>query len=112
MIGNYIRKKRNEMFLSQKDFAKKVGVSSGYIGLIESNKRKIGKKKIQNFAKAIGVKCEEIQKYNKIENTINRTDKGIYEQKQEINILIGRMQESIIYLEKARDILDTMSENI
>ena len=117
MIGVFIKEKRNNLCLTQKELAKEIGVTQGYINLIELNKRKIGKKKINDFAKALNVSREELEKHNIIENdkySNNETQKAkkkINRQKLEMDILIQKMKESLEYLEKARETLDTICED-
>jgi XRE family transcriptional regulator, fatty acid utilization regulator len=52
-IGHRIRKRRQELSLSQTRLAAKVGISSSYLNLIEHNKRAIGGRLLLRIAEAI-----------------------------------------------------------
>ena len=117
MIGIFVKEKRNKLCLTQKELAKEIGVTQSYINLIELDKRKIGKKKIKDFAKVLNVSKEELEKNNNIEvnkyknNETQQARKKINRQKLEMDILIQKMRESLDYLEKARETLDTICED-
>ena len=64
MIGDYIILRRRELGLKRKDLAEKLNISYCYLNLIETNKRKIGKKMIPKLAKALEVSKKEIEYHN------------------------------------------------
>lgn len=54
-LGERLKELRNEAKLSQKDLAKKLGLSSSTIGMIESGKREGNKETIQKIANFLGL---------------------------------------------------------
>lgn len=106
MIGEYIKRKREEMGLTQRGFAKQIGVSVSSISLIEMNRRKIGKDKIEDFAKILGVQKDEIIKNNIIPHSIEKERKNqqkVLKVYNELDTLIKETEETLMYLKKARD---------
>lgn len=116
MIGEYIKNKRQKLCLTQKQLASKVRVSQSYINLIETNKRKINYKKIEDFAKVLNVSKTEIEKNNEIlvikkeDEKVLKAKKRINKQKLELDLLIQNTEETLIFLKKARENLETISE--
>jgi len=72
MLGDNIKKLREERGLDQEDVAKAAGVSVAYISLIESNKRQNPSTKVlAKIANVLGVSVEELFKdINDINNDI------------------------------------------
>lgn len=117
LLADFIKEKRQELNLTQKQLAKIIGVSQSYINLIELGNRKIGKNKIDDFAKALNVSRTTIEKYNNIQVYTYNYDKRMIAKKQiekrklELDILITKTENTLQYLKKAREILD-MEVNI
>jgi XRE family transcriptional regulator, fatty acid utilization regulator len=53
LVGQRIRKRRQELALSQAGLAERIGISASYLNLIEHNKRSIGGKLLHRIAAAI-----------------------------------------------------------
>lgn len=113
LLSDFIKEKRQELNLTQKQLAKIIGVSQSYINLIELGNRKIGKNKIDDFAKALGVTKEKIIEVNKIQTYTYNYDKRAMARKQvdkrimELDILINKTEKTLQYLKNAREILST-----
>lgn len=116
MLADFIKEKRQELNLTQKQLAKIIGVSQSYINLIELGNRKIGKNKIDDFAKALGVTRRKIIANNTLHNYTYNYDKRAMARKQvdkrklELDILINKTEKTLEYLKRAREILDTEVE--
>ena len=108
MIGDFVKRKRNDLGLTQRELAETIDITQSYINLIELNRRKIGKKKLEDFAKALRVSRKELEKNNYIDEVQDKEDieKGIFENKQELDTLIQKMEESLAYLKKAKELLE------
>ena len=113
LLADFIKEKRQELNLTQKRLAKIIGVSQSYIHLIELGNRKIGKNKIDDFAKALGVTKEKIIEVNKIQTYTYNYDKRAMARKQvdkrimELDILINKTEKTLQYLKNAREVLST-----
>ena len=113
LLADFIKEKRQELNLTQKQLAKIIGVSQSYINLIELGNRKIGKNKIGDFAKALGVTKEKIIEVNKIQTYTYNYDKRAMARKQvdkrimELDILINKTEKTLQYLKNAREVLST-----
>lgn len=113
LLADFIKEKRQELNLTQKQLAKIIGVSQSYINLIELGNRKIGKNKIDDFAKALGVTKEKIIEVNKIQTYTYNYDKRAMARKQvdkrimELDILINKTEKTLQYLKNAREVLST-----
>ena len=113
LLADFIKEKRQELNLTQKRLAKIIGVSQSYINLIELGNRKIGKNKIDDFAKALGVTKEKIIEVNKIQTYTYNYDKRAMARKQvdkrimELDILINKTEKTLQYLKNAREVLST-----
>lgn len=107
MIGDYIILKRKELNIKRKDLAEELGVTYNYLNLIETNKRKVGKKQIPKLAKALGVTEEELIFYNtnSNENGYKMQKRLIKKQIESINIQIAKLDTDRLLLEKERDFL-------
>lgn len=109
MIGDYVKEKRNILGYTQKELAEKVGVTQSYVNLIELNKRKIGKKKIDDFAKILEISSKELQEKNNIgdfaysKDITEQTKTKFNRRRAELNILIERTKKTLELLERARD---------
>lgn len=106
MIGEYLKDKREKMGLNQKDFAKELGLSLSSISLLELNKRRIGKNKIDDFARVLGVTKDEIIANNIIPHTIEKEKKNqakVFKVCNDLDELIKATEETLVYLKKARD---------
>lgn len=106
MIGEYIKDKREKMGLTQRDFAKQIGVSLSSISLIEKNQRRIGKNKIEDFARALETTKDEIIANNIIPHTIEKEKKNqakVFKVCNDLDELIKATEETLVYLKKARD---------
>ena len=116
MLADFIKEKRQELNLTQKQLAKIIGVSQSYINLLEIGNRTIGKNKIDDFAKALGVTRKKIIENNKIQTYTYNYDKRAMARKQvdkrklELDILINKTEKTLEYLKRARKILDTEVE--
>lgn len=112
LLAEFLKKKREQLNLTQKQLAKIIGVSQSYINMIEVGNRKIGKNKIEDFAKALNVSKATIEKYNNIQVYTYNYDKRVMAKKQiekrklELDILIIKTENTLQYLKKARKILD------
>lgn len=113
LLSDFIKEKRQELNLTQKQLAKIIGVSQSYINLIELGNRKIGKNKIDDFAKALGVTRRKIIANNTLQNYTYNYDKRAMARKQvdkrimELDILINKTEKTLQYLKNAREILST-----
>lgn len=106
MIGEYIKDKREKMGLTQRDFAKQIGISLSSISLIEKNKRRIGKNKIEDFARVLETTKDEIIANNIIPHTIEKERKNqakVFKVCNDLDELIKATEETLVYLKKARD---------
>lgn len=75
MLGDNIKKLREERGLDQEDVAKAAGVSVAYISLIESNKRQNPSTKVlAKIANVLGVSVEELFKDINNDTTDNNKD--------------------------------------
>ena len=116
MLADFIKEKRQELNLTQKQLAKIIGVSQSYINMLEIGNRRIGKNKIDDFAKALGVTRKKIIENNKIQTYTYNYDKRAMARKQvdkrklELDILINKTEKTLEYLKRAREILDTEVE--
>lgn len=112
LLADFIKQKREQLNLTQKQLAKNIGVSQSYINMIEIGNRKIGKNKIDDFAKALGIKKNTLEKYNEIQIYNYEYDKRAMAHKQiekrklELDILINKTENTLQYLRKAREVLD------
>ncbi|EQC1537798.1 helix-turn-helix domain-containing protein [Clostridium botulinum] len=75
-LGERLKELRNEAKLSQKDLAKKLGLSSSTVGMIESGKRKGNKETIQKIANFFEVSIDylygnDIEEITKTESLID-----------------------------------------
>ena len=119
MIGEYLKEKREKMGLNQRDFAKELNISLSSVSLLELNKRRIGKNKIDDFAKVLGVTKDEIIANNIIPHSIEKEKKNqekVLKVCNDLDELIKTTEETLVYLEKARDSMkfaniDTESED-
>ena len=108
MLGEYIKEKRERMCLTQKALAKKLDVSLSYVGLIEMNKRRIGKNKIEDFARVLNVSKNELIKNNIIPTVIKKEEKNQKKVSKicgDLDVLIAKTEETLIYLKKAKESL-------
>lgn len=107
MIGDYIILRRKELGLKRKDLAEKLNISYCYLNLIETNKRKIGKKMIPKLAKALEVSKKEIEYHNTtyFKNGYDEQKKLVQKQINVINKEIAKIETNRIVLEKERDFL-------
>lgn len=112
LLADFIKQKREQLNLTQKQLAKNIGVSQSYINMIEVGNRKIGKNKIDDFAKVLGIKKDTLEKYNEIQiynyeyNKRAMAHKQIEKRKLELDILINKTENTLQYLRKAREVLD------
>ena len=112
LLADFIKQKREQLNLTQKQLAKNIGVSQSYINMIEVGNRKIGKNKIDDFAKTLGIKKDTLEKYNEIQIYNYEYDKRAMAHKQiekrklELDILINKTENTLQYLRKAREVLD------
>lgn len=112
LLADFIKQKREQLNLTQKQLAKNIGVSQSYINMIEVGNRKIGKNKIDDFAKVLGIKKDTLEKYNEIQIYNYEYDKRAMAHKQiekrklELDILINKTENTLQYLRKAREVLD------
>ena len=113
LLSDFLKRKREQLNLTQRQLAKIIGVSQSYINLIELGNRKIGKNKIDDFAKALGVTKEKIIEVNKIQTYTYNYDKRAMARKQvdkrimELDILINKTEKTLQYLKNAREVLST-----
>lgn len=107
MIGDYIILRRKELGLKRKDLAEKLNISYCYLNLIETNKRKIGKKMIPKLAKALDVSKKEIEYHNTtyFKNGYDEQKRLVQKQINVINKEIAKIETNRIVLEKERDFL-------
>lgn len=111
-LAEFLKQKREKLNLTQKELAKIIGVSQSYINMIEVGNRKIGKNKIDDFAKALGVKRTTIEEHNKIQiynydySKKAMANKQLEKRKLELDILINKTENTLQYLKKAREVLD------
>lgn len=107
MIGDYIILRRRELGLKRKDLAEKLNISYCYLNLIETNKRKIGKKMIPKLAKALEVSKKEIEYHNTtyFKNGYDEQKRLVQKQINVINKEIAKIETNRIVLEKERDFL-------
>ena len=107
MIGDYIILRRKELGLKRKDLAEKLNISYCYLNLIETNKRKIGKKMIPKLAKALEVSKKEIEYHNTtyFKNGYDEQKRLVQKQINVINKEIAKIETNRIVLEKERDFL-------
>ncbi|MHB9949523.1 XRE family transcriptional regulator [Clostridium botulinum] len=75
-LGERLKKLRNEAKLSQKDLAKKLGLSSSTVGMIESGKREGNKETIHKIANFFGVSIDylygnDVEEITKTESLID-----------------------------------------
>ena len=112
LLADFIKQKREQLNLTQKQLAKNIGVSQSYINMIEVGNRKIGRNKIDDFAKALGIKKNTLEKYNEIQIYNYEYDKRAMAHKQiekrklELDILINKTENTLQYLRKAREVLN------
>ncbi len=59
-LGRRIRKVRREKEFTQEGLAEKVGVSTTYIGYVETGYRRPNLKMVYRIARALGVKVKDI----------------------------------------------------
>lgn len=113
LLSDFLKRKREQLNLTQRQLAKIIGVSQSYINMIEIGNRKIGKNKIDDFAKALGVTKEKIIEVNKIQTYTYNYDKRAMARKQvdkrimELDILINKTEKTLQYLKNAREVLST-----
>lgn len=113
LLAEFLKEKREQLNLTQKQLAKIIGVSQSYINMIEVGNRRIGKNKIDDFAKALNVSKTTIEKYNKMQIYTYDYDKRAIARKQiekrklELDILITKTEKTLQYLKNAREILNT-----
>ncbi|MBL4738489.1 MAG: helix-turn-helix transcriptional regulator, partial [Pelagibacteraceae bacterium] len=69
-IGYKIKSKRRKLGISQVDMAKKLSISSSYLNLIESGKRKINVDLLLKLANELGIEISDISK---------QTDTNLYQ---------------------------------
>lgn len=60
ILGTRIRQRRREVGYNQADLAKKVGISSSYLNLIEWNKRRIAGSLLSRIATALSLSAEDL----------------------------------------------------
>ena len=112
LLADFIKQKREQLNLTQKQLAKNIGVSQSYINMIEGGHSKIGRNKIDDFAKALGIKKNTLEKYNEIQIYNYEYDKRAMAHKQiekrklELDILINKTENTLQYLRKAREVLN------
>lgn len=112
LLAEFLKNKREQLNLTQKQLAKIIGISQSYINMIEVGNRKIGKNKIEDFAKALNVSKATIEKYNNMQNYTYDYDKRgmaikqIEKRKLELDILITKTENTLQYLKNAREILN------
>ncbi len=73
VFGSNLRRYRNELGLSQEEFADKCGMHRTYISAIECNRRSISLENIQRIADALG-----IQTYKLFIEDKDAAENGIY----------------------------------
>lgn len=61
-FGKRVREERTKLGLSQEELAAKAGVHRTYVGMIERAEKNITLGNIEKFAKALGLKPEELLK--------------------------------------------------
>lgn len=113
LLADFIKEKREKLNLTQRELAKIIGVSQSYINMLEIGNRRIGRNKIDDFAKALGVTKEKIIEVNKIQTYTYNYDKRAMARKQvdkrimELDILINKTEKTLQYLKNAREVLST-----
>lgn len=116
MLGEFVRDRREILNMTRDELANKTDVTSSYISLIETNKRRIGKGSIDKFAKALKVSRDTIVAENKIiESDYNRYPSArnrFRRRKADLDFLIFKMEETLSYLKSARQVLDKAEEDI
>ncbi len=65
-LGQAVRLKRQELGVSQDDFAEKCGLHRTYIGSIERGERNVSLRNIVVIANAIGVSASELLRLSKL----------------------------------------------
>jgi len=61
-FGKKVREERTKLGLSQEELAAKADVHRTYVGMIERGEKNITLSNIEKFAKALGLKIEELLK--------------------------------------------------
>ena len=113
LLSDFLKRKREQLNLTQRQLAKIIGVSQSYINMLEIGNRRIGRNKIDDFAKALGVTKEKIIEVNKIQTYTYNYDKRAMARKQvdkrimELDILINKTEKTLQYLKNAREVLST-----
>lgn len=113
LLADFIKQKREQLNLSQRQLAKNIGVSQSYVYMVEKGSRRIGQKKIKDFAKALNVEIKMIEKYNgtKIyDYSYNKSitlKRQLEKRKLELDILIKKTEDTLQNLKKAREDLET-----
>ena len=106
MLGEFIKEKREEKCLTQQRLAEQLNVSISYINLIEMNKRRIGKNKIDDFSKVLNIPKKELISNNIIPTTIEKEKKNqekVLKIYGDLDVLIKTTEETLVYLKKARE---------
>ena len=60
VFGNNLRKYRNELGLSQEDFAEKCGLHRTYISAIECYRRSVALENVQRIPDALGIEAYKL----------------------------------------------------
>ena len=60
ILGTRIRQRRREIGLSQRELARRVGISASYLNLIEWNKRQIAGARLRQIAEALDLPLDEL----------------------------------------------------
>lgn len=113
LLADFIKQKREQLNLSQRQLAKNIGVSHSYIYMVEKGSRRIGQKKIKDFAKALNVEIKMIEKYNETkiyDYSYNKTitlKRQLERRRIELDILIKKTEDTLQNLKKAREDLET-----
>lgn len=68
-LGEAIRFFRNELDFSLRELAKKIDISAPFLSDIESGKRHPSEETLQNLAKALKVRVEELRQYDHRESS-------------------------------------------
>ena len=68
-LGEAIRYFRNELDLSLRELAKKIGISAPFLSDIESGKRCPSEETLRGLAKALKVRVEELRQYDHRESS-------------------------------------------
>ena len=61
MVGNNIKRLREELGLTQQKFAERIGIKQNSIALIESNKRNISRQALMSISREFGVRLEWLE---------------------------------------------------